>query len=73
MEGIKRKNERELDADIWRAWTVAAMSGAAQAGKLKPLNNYLRKPRKQTPDEMLVILREFQARGAAMKITKIER
>lgn len=72
MEGVRKRLEREAEADVRLAWQVAAMSAAAQAGKLKPLRHYLAKqPGQQTPAQMLAALREFQARGARMKIERV--
>lgn len=74
MKGVRRRMERESDAQVALAWQTGAFAAAAQAGKLKPLRHYIRKPGPvQKPSEMLSILREFQARGAGMKITKIAR
>lgn len=74
MEGIARAAKRKHDSDIFLAWHVAAFSGAAQAGKLKPLGKYLvpvSRPKPQTPSEMLEILREFKEMGAPMTITQV--
>ena len=68
--------ERETESDLWRAYTVASLTATASAGKLKGYQHYLRKikpPVAQTPKEMLEALRSFQAGGAAMKFTRIER
>jgi hypothetical protein len=73
---VKRRLEREAEGDLWRAYTVASLSATAQAGKLKPFSHYLRKmkpPTPQSPQEMLEALRAFQAQGAAMTITRIDR
>lgn len=74
MKGVRRRMERESDAQVALAWQTGAFAAAAQAGKLKPLWHYIRKPMPvQKPSEMLSILREFQARGAGMTIKKIAR
>jgi len=76
LAGINRRNQRETEADLWRAYTAASLSATASAGKLKPFNHYLRKlkpPVAQSPQEMLEALRAFQAQGANMTITRIER
>jgi hypothetical protein len=74
MKGVRKRMERESDAQITLAWQTGAFAASAQAGKLKPLRSYIRKPGPvQKPSEMLAHLREFQARGAGMKITKIAR
>jgi hypothetical protein len=74
MEGASRAAKRKHDADLFRAYDAAAFNGAAFAGKLDKLRKYLPKsatPRRQTPSEMIAALREFQARGANMTITRI--
>lgn len=78
MKGVRKRLEREMDresdARIALAWHTGAFAAAAQAGKLKPLRSYIRKPMPiQKPSEMLANLREFQSRGAGMRITKIKR
>jgi hypothetical protein len=71
MEATVRAAQRKFDREVTLAWHIAAMSGAAQAGKLKKLSHYLpKKPsRPQAPSEMLAVLREFQSRGAGMTFT----
>lgn len=72
MEGAARAAERQFDRDLSLAWHTAAFSGAAQAGKLKPLEKYRVKPQKvQTPDEMLNTLMVLQEMGAPMTIEQI--
>jgi hypothetical protein len=76
LSGVKRRIERDVESDLWRAYTVASLSAVASAGKLKPFQHYLRKVRPavaQTPQEMLEALRAFQAQGAGMTIKRIER
>lgn len=73
MQGVRKRLVAENEAETRVAWTTAAFSGAAQAGKLKPLRNYLRKARRQTPQEMLAVLKSFQAGGAKMKIERFDR
>lgn len=74
MKAVRKRLEREDDDRLVMAWQTAALCGAAQAGKLKPLKHYLRKPGpKQKQSDMLAILKEFQARGAGMKITPLKR
>jgi hypothetical protein len=56
------------------AWHVAAFSGAAQAGKLKPLDKYLKKSGQgQSPREMLTVLQAIKGAGAAMTIKQVKR
>ena len=74
MQGVRKRLERQADDQIALAWQTGVFAATAQAGKLKPLRHYLRKPaQKQSSSEMLSILREFQARGAGMKITPLKR
>jgi hypothetical protein len=74
MAGVRKRLEREADDQIALAWQTGVFAATAQAGKLKPLKHYLRKPgRKQSGEEMVAIMRQFQARGAAMKITPLKR
>jgi hypothetical protein len=74
MTGVRKRLERELDNQVALAWQSGMFSAAAQNGKLKPLKHYLRKSgAKQTPEEMLAVLRMFQDRGATMKITPLKR
>lgn len=73
MSGVRKRLEREFDERITLAWQAAALSGAAQAGKLKPLAHYLSKQtaNKQSPAEMVAVLRQFQKRGSDMKIERV--
>lgn len=74
MQGVRKRLEREAELYISTAWHIGVFAAAAQAGKIKPLRHYLRKPGvAQKPNEMIAALREFQARGAKMKITRIRR
>lgn len=76
ISGVRRRIERETESDLWRAYTVASLTATAGAGKLKPLSHYMRKMKPavaQSPSEMLEALRAFQADGANMKFTRIER
>lgn len=78
MAGAAARTTREVEDRLTSAWTTAALSGAASAGKLKPLKHYLGQLRRsanggrQTPQEILAALRAFQAGGANMTIRKIE-
>lgn len=75
MQGVRKRLEAEGRERTRQAWETGAFSAAAQSkGGLKPLRHYLPTPTKQqTPREMLAAMREFQARGARMKITRIKR
>jgi hypothetical protein len=74
MKGVRKRLEREADDRVALAWQTGVFAATAQAGKLKPLKHYLRRPgQKQSASEMLAIMRTFQAGGAAMRITEIKR
>jgi hypothetical protein len=75
MQGVRKRMEREAEARLTQSWEAAAMTGAAMSGKLKPLRHYLgnRSRKRQTPREMLDVLRMFQAAGANMTIRQIKR
>lgn len=74
MQGVRKRGERAAEDAVRQAWDVAAMTSAAQVGKLKPLRHYLskavRKP--QGPGEMLAMIKAIGA-GTDMKITRIKR
>jgi hypothetical protein len=54
MQGVRARLESEADARLSLAWSTGAFSGAASAGKLKPLRHYIKKPpRKMSAKEML--------------------
>ncbi len=72
MDGAALAAKRRHDEAISLAWHTAALSAAAQNGKLKRLPHYLGagQPRKaQTPSEMLALLKGFERHG--MKITRL--
>lgn len=73
LRGRAKARDLKAEQNVVLAWQTAAFSGAAQAGKLKPLANYLpsARPKPQTADEMLSVLRQFKARGAPMNIRKV--
>jgi hypothetical protein len=74
LEGKLRSVKREVEREVALAWHTAAFSGAAQAGKLKPLAKYLDtlSPKQaQTPAEMLAVLKTFKAAGADMEIRRL--
>lgn len=75
MQAKARAAKAEYDRAIFLAWHTAVFALNGYAGKLKELGSYLQaKPiaRNQTAAEMLHIMREFQERGASMKITRRE-
>lgn len=74
MKAVRKRMEREADDRVGLAWQTGVFAATAQAGKIKPLKHYLRKPgQKQSAEDMVAIMRDFQARGAAMRITEIKR
>jgi 3-hydroxy-3-methylglutaryl CoA synthase len=74
MKAVRQRLERESDDRVVLAWQTGVFAAQAQAGKLKPLRHYLRKQgQRQSADEMLAIMRTFQACGAAMRISELKR
>lgn len=77
MKGALKREQMRADADLALAYMSAAFNSAGRAGKLKPLAHYQRKAGqrgvRQTPQEMLSVFRQLQARGAPMTIRRIER
>jgi hypothetical protein len=74
MNGVRKRLEREAEERVALAWQTGVFAATAQAGKLKPLKHYLRKQgQKQSAQEMLAIMRMFQASGAKMRITELKR
>lgn len=75
MEGAALAANRKHESEIVMAWHIAAFGAAAQAGKLKKLDQYLTltkpKPKQQTPAEMLEVLREFKERGVPMDFKQV--
>lgn len=72
MEGIGLAARREFDKNVSLAWHTAAFGGAAQAGKLKPLEKYLTRQKPvQSPDDMLKTLEVLQEMGAPMTIRQV--
>ena len=73
MIGVRARMTQESEGGVVDAWQTAALSGAAAAGKLKPLNHYLRKQTIQSPAEMLATLRSLNKDGKLMTIRKVSR
>ncbi len=77
MEGVRKRMKREDDAGFARSYEIAILSATAQAGKLKTLAHYQRKrdagTRRQSPQEMLAVLKSLKANGAKMKISRVKR
>lgn len=71
MEGIAERDRRAGERAVVGAWWNERL---AREQRLKGLRHYLDelKPRKpQTGDEILAVFREYQARGAPIKISRI--
>lgn len=73
MQGVRKRMKRDHDAAMSLAWHSAAFGAQAQAGKLKRLDHYTGRQQRQTPQQMLAVMRDLQSRGAKMKITKVAR
>lgn len=74
MKAVRKRLEREADDRVALAWQSGVFAATAQTGKLKPLKHYLRRTgEKQSAQEMLAIMRTFQAGGAKMRITELKR
>ena len=74
IAGVRQRARREREERLTLAWECAALGAAAQAGKLRPIEDYLNRARPGGGRErMIEVLREAQARGAPMTIRKIER
>lgn len=72
MKGAALAAKRSQEASLSLAWHTAAFGAAAQVGKLKKLDQYLGRPkRQQSGSEMLAALREFKARGAKMTFKQV--
>lgn len=71
MRGVANRMRAEGEARTALAWQCAALSGLAQAGKLKPLDQYLApSPGKASPGTIARRLKDYIARGAPMTITE---
>lgn len=73
MRGVRKRMEREAEAQFRLAYDTAALVATAQAGKLKKLEHYLKQNPSgaQSPKEMLAALTTLG--GGTMKIRKIKR
>lgn len=67
MRGVRKRMERQAEDDLRTAWHTAAFTAASQSkGGLKDLRYYLpRKPQKQSPENMLAMLRTLTKRKDA--------
>lgn len=68
--------ERAVEDAVVLSWLTGVRTAEAMAGKPKRLDKLLAKlkpskPRRQTADEMLAVLRQFQAGGAPMDIKSV--
>ena len=69
MRGIAERERRKVEMIVVQAWWNGNLGDLG--GKLKPLDHYLRmlKPRApQTPDQVLAVFREYEARGVEMRV-----
>jgi hypothetical protein len=75
MQAVRKRRQAQQNAAIRQAWETAAFTAMTQSRSgLKPLRHYLSTaPRSQTPEDMLAVMREFQARGAKMTFTRVKR
>lgn len=72
MEGIAERDRRAMERIILQAWWNANLDGAGE--KLRQPSHYLDqlKPKKpQTNDDVLAVFREYEARGADVRIRHI--
>ena len=75
MRGHKRAAQLALEERVLIEYLAAQMRVQAGAGKLAPLEDYLKKVRpraKRTVKDMILALQDAAARGAPIKITKVE-
>jgi hypothetical protein len=71
MRGVAERDRRAIERTVAGAWWHERF---AREDKFRDLGHYLAqlKPKKlQTGDEILAVFREYQARGAPIKITRI--
>lgn len=72
MKGTAERDRRHVEKIVAQAWWNANLTGAGE--KLRPLRHYLEqiKPKSpQTGEEILAVFREYQARGAPIRIRHI--
>lgn len=70
---MRRRLQREREDRLVLAWETAALSAAAQSGKLDPLDRYLERVRPRaprSPAEILQVFRDLAAAGADIAITE---
>lgn len=69
LQGAARAAKKNHEAMLFQAWHTEAF---ARTKKLPKLTDILGEKRKaQTPEEMLDVFRQFQARGAGMTIRQL--
>lgn len=73
MQGVRKRLKSEAENQTRQAWESGSFGALASAGKLKDLKHYLRGTGRQTPQEMLAVMRSFQSKGAKMKISRFKR
>jgi hypothetical protein len=63
MDGARKRLISEGEASLSQSWHTGAFTAAAQAGKLKPLARYIKKPpRKMDVREMLANMKLIASR-----------
>lgn len=76
MKADAKRRQLDIEQRVALDHLAAQMQTLSNAGKLKPLDEWLAmvRPRpKATPTSMLQVLRDAVARGANITITKVER
>lgn len=71
---VRRRLQREREERLELAHDIAALTGAAMAGKLDQLDSYLAKVRprpKRGVAAMIATLRDATARGMPLKIVRV--
>lgn len=75
MRGDAKARQSAIEEQIAVQWHAAQMRVMAGAGKLAPLDDWLRRVRPQprrTVRDMILALQDAEARGAAITIRKVE-
>lgn len=72
MQGVRKRLENEQLARSLQSYETGAFSGLAHHGKLKAFKHYDRRPKAQTPREMVTAIQSLGAKSN-MKIRRITR
>ncbi|MEM6907174.1 MAG: hypothetical protein AAF494_00725 [Pseudomonadota bacterium] len=75
MRGDAKRNQVDIENKVFLSYLAAQMTVMAGAGKLGPLDDWLRYVRPQKPrtvQDMILALQDAAARGAPITITKME-